>query len=85
MYDKTVTVFNKYTDQNDNIYWYPHVLRGVDLIIDKAANVAKKVVTERPLTYGNPKATPHWFDTAKDAHGKSWVKGVKRIAGGGKK
>lgn len=46
---------------------------------------AKKVVTERLLTYGNPKATPHWFDTAKDAHGKSWVKGVKRIAGGGKK
>lgn len=41
MYDKTVTVFNKYTDQNDNIYWYPHVLCGVDLIIDKAANVAK--------------------------------------------
>ena len=46
---------------------------------------AKKVVTDRPLTYGNPKATPHWFDTAKDAHGKAWVKGVKRIAGGGKK
>lgn len=45
---------------------------------------AKKVVTERPLTYSNPKATPRWFDTAKDAHGKSWVKGVKRIAGGGK-
>ena len=46
---------------------------------------AKKVVTERPLTYSNPKATPHWFDTAKENHGKSWVKGVKRIAGGGKK
>ena len=46
---------------------------------------AKKVVTEGPLTYSNPKATPHWFDTAKDAHGKSWVKGVTRIAGGGKK
>lgn len=46
---------------------------------------AKKVVTERPLKYSNPKATPHWFDTAKDAHGKAWVKGVKRIAGGGKK
>ena len=45
---------------------------------------AKKVVTERPLTYSNPKVTPHWFDTAKDANGKSWVKGVKRIAGGGK-
>ena len=46
---------------------------------------AKKVVTERSLTYSNPKATPHWFDTAKDAHGKTWVKGVKQIAGGGKK
>ena len=46
---------------------------------------AKKVVTERPLTYSNPKATPHWFDTAKDVHGKAWVKGVKKIAGGGKK
>lgn len=46
---------------------------------------AKKVVTERPLTYSNPKVTPHWFDTEKEAHGKAWIKGVKRIAGGGKK
>lgn len=41
MYDKTVTVFNKYTDQTGNMHWYPHVLHGVDLIIDKAANIAK--------------------------------------------
>lgn len=41
MYDKTVTVFNKYTDQTGNIHWYPHVLHDVDLIIDKAANMAK--------------------------------------------
>lgn len=41
MYNKTVTVFNKYTDQTGEIYWYPHVLSCVDLIIDKAANVAK--------------------------------------------
>lgn len=34
-------MFNKYTDQTGEIYWYPHVLSGVDLIIDKAANVAK--------------------------------------------
>lgn len=44
---------------------------------------AKKVVTNRDLTYSNPKATPHWFDTAKKNHGKSWVKGVKKRAGGG--
>lgn len=44
---------------------------------------ARKVVTDRDLKYSNPKAMPHWFDTAKDKHGKSWVKAVKRIAGGG--
>ena len=45
----------------------------------------KKKKNERPLTYSNPKVTPHWFDTEKEAHGKAWIKGVKRIAGGGKK
>lgn len=44
---------------------------------------AKKVVTDRDLKYSNPKATPHWFDTAKKKHGKSWVRKVKKIAGGG--
>lgn len=44
---------------------------------------AKKIVTDRDLKYSNPKATPHWFDTAKEKHGKSWVKSVKKIAGGG--
>lgn len=44
---------------------------------------AKKVVTDRDLKYSNPKATPHWYDTAKKNHGKSWVNTVKKIAGGG--
>ena len=44
---------------------------------------AKKVVTERDLTYSNPQATPHWFDTAKERHLQAWVKGVKQRAGGG--
>lgn len=44
---------------------------------------AKKIVTERDLTYSNPEATPHWFDTAKEKHGKSWIREVKKIAGGG--
>lgn len=43
----------------------------------------RKIVTDRDLTYSNPKATPHWFDTAKEKHGQSWVKAVKKIAGGG--
>lgn len=44
---------------------------------------AKKVLTEKDLKYGNPKAQPHWFDPAKKKDGKSWVKEVKKIAGGG--
>lgn len=43
---------------------------------------AKKVVTDRPLKYSNPKATPEWFETAKSHHEKSWIKGTKRKAGG---
>ena len=44
---------------------------------------AKLVPTNRPLTYSNPQATPHWFDTAKGRHGKQWVEETKKIAGGG--
>lgn len=43
---------------------------------------AKKVVTDRDLKYGNPRATAKWFDTAKLYHGDYWVKGVKKRAGG---
>lgn len=44
---------------------------------------AKKIVTDRDLKYGNPKATPHWFETAKKNHVDSWIREVKKIAGGG--
>ncbi len=47
---------------------------------------AEKIVTDKDLDYykgANPKVTDHWFDTAKQKHGKSWVKAVKKIAGGG--
>lgn len=44
---------------------------------------AKKEITERPLTYSNPQAVPHWFDRAKELHGKEWVEIVKEKAGGG--
>ena len=41
MYDKTITVFNRYVDSFGNITWYPTVLHGVNLLVDKAAIVAK--------------------------------------------
>lgn len=43
---------------------------------------AKKIVTAKPLTYSNPRATPKWFDTAKQHHGRQWIAGVKLRAGG---
>lgn len=45
---------------------------------------AKKIVTDRPLTYSNPQAVPHWFDKAKELHCAQWEKGVKERAGGGR-
>ena len=43
---------------------------------------ATKIVTEKPLTYSNPKATPRWFETAKEQHLSEWIAGVKREVGG---
>lgn len=47
---------------------------------------AKKIVTGKDLKYDtshNPKVTDHWFETAKEKHGRSWIRAVKKIAGGG--
>ena len=41
------------------------------------------IPSERDLTYSNPDATAHWFDTAKKNHGDTWIGVVKKIAGGG--
>lgn len=43
---------------------------------------AKKVLTDRPLTYSSPTATDHWFDEAKAQYGDYWINGVReRILG----
>lgn len=47
---------------------------------------AKKIVTDKDLEYDtshNPKVTSHWFDEAKKNHRESWVRAVKKEAGGG--
>lgn len=47
---------------------------------------AKLVPSSRDLNYfkdANPDATDHWFDAAKEQYKDDWIKGVKRIAGGG--
>ena len=41
MFTDTITVFNYYKDSLKNVTWYPNVIHGVNLLIDKAAIVAK--------------------------------------------
>ncbi len=43
---------------------------------------AKKVLTDKNLTYSNPEAVPRWFDEAKKLHGQEWVQGFADIVGG---
>lgn len=51
-----------------------------------AAKGERKTVTEKPLQYSrhtNPKVSAHWFETAKQNHGKAWIRKTKKLAGGG--
>ena len=41
MYSDSVTVFTRYEDSFGDITWYPTVIHSVNLMIDKAAIVAK--------------------------------------------
>lgn len=40
MYSESITLFNHYSDRLGET-WYPHVLKNVDLIVDRASIVAK--------------------------------------------
>lgn len=44
---------------------------------------AKKVVTDRDLTFSRPGAVPHWFESAKAAKLESWKRGVTTILNSG--
>ena len=42
MYSSKITLFNYYESATTgDVYWYPHVLSGVDLITDKGAILKK--------------------------------------------
>lgn len=46
-----------------------------------------KTKAKPDLTYtqqAHPEAQSHWFDAAKKKDGKTWIRGVKETAGGGK-
>lgn len=51
-----------------------------------AAKGEKKETVDKELDYSrhaNPKVTDHWFEAAKEAHGREWVRKTKKLAGGG--
>lgn len=41
MYKDTVTLFNRYTTKDRKIIWYPTIMCGVNLNVDKASIIAK--------------------------------------------
>lgn len=49
---------------------------------------AKLKPSTRKISYyrgRNPQAQDHWFEKAKEVHGKEWIAHVKKTAGGGNK
>ena len=47
-----------------------------------AKKAEKKVVVGKNLTYSNGRRS-HWYEAAEKAHGDSWIRRTKKIAGGG--
>lgn len=62
--------------------WGGKVMVDPDTGSPWARKGVKKVLTDRALTYSNPEATSHWFDTAKSRNVDFWITGVKERIGG---
>lgn len=43
----------------------------------------KPILTDRPLQYGEPGTTDHWFEKAKELHQDEWIKAVRDEVGKG--
>lgn len=62
------------------------VMVGVYTQSPFAAKDEKKKVISKDLNFSqhaHPKATDHWFEAAKERHGKAWIQKTKETAGGG--
>lgn len=71
-------------------YQYTGIVYGPNIPkYDKEGNLIgfwsppEKHPTGRPLHYHEPGTSDHWFERAKETHGKQWLKLVKREAGKG--
>ena len=70
----------------DEVTGSPFARKGAKkvLVIQYAGKTAAKENIEY-THQAHPKAQDHWFDAAKAADGKKWVRRVKATAGGGKR
>lgn len=70
----------------DEVTGSPFARRGAKKVL--VSQYAGKTAAKENIEYthqAHPKAQDHWFDAAKAADGKKWVRRVKATAGGGKR
>lgn len=70
----------------DEVTGSPFARRGAKKVL--VSQYAGKTAAKENIDYthqAHPKAQDHWFDAAKAADGKKWVRRVKATAGGGKR
>lgn len=70
MYSDTITLFNRYTTSNGDI-WYPTVLQDVNLNMDKSAIIAKYGAESQDNAALNVKN--HFLGTKKMIGDKMWL------------
>lgn len=70
----------------DEVTGSPFARKGAKKVL--VSQYAGKTAAKENIDYthqAHPKAQDHWFDAAKSADGKKWVRRVKAMAGGGKR
>lgn len=70
----------------DEVTGSPFARKGAKKVL--VSQYAGKTAAKENIEYthqAHPKAQDHWFDAAKAADGKKWVRRVKATAGGGKR
>lgn len=70
----------------DEVTGSPFARQGAKKVL--VSQYAGKTAAKENIEYthqAHPKAQDHWFDAAKAADGKKWVRRVKATAGGGKR
>lgn len=58
MYSDTITLFNRYETREGTLLWFPHVLKNVDLVVNKASVMEKLGAENQDSAVLNIRYTP---------------------------